>query len=162
MIRLFGRPPPLPRFGSLAPRQAEACAVLHGAAFAHGWSAMEFERLIAARSSWADAALDGRTGALVGFILSRGAAGEAEVLTIVVNEDWRGRGVGRQLLVRHMAQLVTGRIGELFLEVNEDNAAARKLYATAGFAEVGRREGYYRPRPDAPALAALILRRALT
>ena len=31
----------------------------------------------------------------------------------------------------------------LFLEVAEDNAAARALYATAGFAEAGRRRGYY-------------------
>ena len=34
-------------------------------------------------------------------------------------------------------------VGAVFLEVDENNAAARKLYQRAGFETVGRREGYY-------------------
>ena len=47
-----------------------------------------------------------------------------------------------------------------FLEVAADNAAAQALYARAGFAESGRRRGYYR-RPDGSGLDALVMQRAL-
>jgi ribosomal-protein-alanine N-acetyltransferase len=43
----------------------------------------------------------------------------------------------------------------VFLEVEEANAPARALYRRAGFADVGRREGYY----EANGAAAVIMRR---
>ena len=49
----------------------------------------------------------------------------------------------------------------MFLEVAEDNRAARALYAAAGFASVGRRPAYYARPGAADAVAALILRRDL-
>ena len=48
----------------------------------------------------------------------------------------------------------------MFLEVDEDNAPARRLYARAGFREVGRRPGYYQQDKGAAA-TALVLRRDL-
>ena len=155
---LFGRTRP-PSLVRLDPTHAEACAVLHGGSFAHGWSALDFERLIAAPSSFGDAALDGRNGGPAGFVLSRGAAGEAEVLTIVVAPAWRGRGLGRRLIGRHVERLAAARIEALFLEVNEDNAPARRLYARTGFVQVGRRDNYYAAAPDRGPAAALLLRR---
>ena len=47
----------------------------------------------------------------------------------------------------------------VFLEVEEDNVAARRLYARRHFREVGRRNAYYR-RPEGAA-RALVLRRDL-
>ena len=44
----------------------------------------------------------------------------------------------------------------VFLEVDEDNKPARKLYARAEFREVGRRPGYY-----SGGKSALVLRRDL-
>jgi ribosomal-protein-alanine N-acetyltransferase len=46
---------------------------------------------------------------------------------------------------------------KLFLEVAEDNAAARRLYESYGFKQIGRRPGYYK-RPGGPAMAALTMR----
>ena len=46
-----------------------------------------------------------------------------------------------------------------FLEVAEDNAAARALYRAAGWNETGRRRGYY-PRPGG-ALDAITLAKPL-
>ena len=63
---------------------ADACAALHSTAFAYAWGEHEFERLISASNAVGDAALDRDEADLVGFILSRVAADEAEVLTIVV------------------------------------------------------------------------------
>ena len=48
----------------------------------------------------------------------------------------------------------------MFLEVDEDNTAASRLYDRAGFREVGRRPGYY-PGAGGKAAAALVLRRDL-
>ncbi len=156
----FGRAAAPPDLGRLVPAQAEACERLHAACFPRGWSALEFESLIAAPTSFGEAAVDRRTAALAGFVLSRGAAGEAEVLTIAVDPGQRRRGIGRHLLDRHLRTLAEARVGTLFLEVEEANAAARALYVAAGFTEVGRREAYYRA-PDGSRAAALILRRTL-
>jgi ribosomal-protein-alanine N-acetyltransferase len=48
----------------------------------------------------------------------------------------------------------------ILLEVDEENAPARRLYARAGFYAVGRRPGYYR-NPAAGGGTALLLRRDL-
>lgn len=157
-MALFSRPGK-PVLAGLAPGDAAACAALHGSAFAHGWPEIEFERLIAADTSYADAALEGRT--LAGFILSRVAADEAEVLTIVVGGRWRSRGFGRALMERHLDRLAATGARTLFLDVNADNAPARALYARTGFAEVGRRKAYYAAPEGAPRADALILRRSL-
>ena len=45
----------------------------------------------------------------------------------------------------------------LYLEVRESNDAARRLYASRGFEEVGRRRKYYRR----PVEDAIVLRRAM-
>jgi ribosomal-protein-alanine N-acetyltransferase len=145
----------------LTPALAEACADLHQLSFLHGWSALEFERLIGAAASFGDMACYGKASILGGFILSRGAAGEAEILTIAVAPACRRRGVGRGLVERHLARLAAARIETLFLEVSETNTAARKLYAACGFVEVGRRPAYYAAAPGEAPAAALILRRTI-
>lgn len=98
-------------------------------------------------------------GRAAGFALVRVAADEAELLTIAVEVDRRGCGLGRRLLgaVVELAREKGAR--SLFLEVGADNAPARSLYSQAGFMEVGRRPDYYR-RPAGSA-DALVLRLTL-
>ena len=141
--------------------QADACAELHSTAFAYSWGEHEFERLISASNAVGDAALDPRRKNLVGFILSRVAADEAEVLTVVVAPSHRKRGIGRQLVESHLRRLRNMKVRALFLEVGETNVAAKKLYASLGFAEVGRRKNYYRTADPEKQIAALVLRRDL-
>ena len=90
---------------------------------------------------------------VVGAILMQVAAGEVEVLQLAVDGTWRRRGLGRALLAEGLA--AAGRRGATtaYLEVRESNAAARDLYARAGFAEIGRRRGYYLDGEDALVLA---------
>ena len=97
---------------------------------------------------------------LVGFIMSRMAAGEAEILSVAVAARQRGRGVARQLLTLHLRRLAGLGTRVVFLEVDEANTAARRLYHRAGFKEAGRREGYYRGTGGNQS-AALVLRRDL-
>jgi [ribosomal protein S18]-alanine N-acetyltransferase len=132
-------------------------AALHAASFQRGWSEDEFEKLLLERNVVADRASLGTE--LVGFILSRIAAGEAEILSIAVHISERKHGLGRRLLDINMRRMAGLGVRSLFLEVAQDNLAARKLYQRAGFRDVGRREAYYADRDGA---AALILRRELT
>ena len=125
--------------------RAADCARLHATGFPHPWDALDFERLIGAETSFGHAAVETRDPRrLAGFILSRRAADEAEVLTIVVDPASRRQGIAGRLMQANMEVLARTGVKSWFLEVGETNAAARKLYAGLGFAEVGRRQGYYR------------------
>jgi ribosomal-protein-alanine N-acetyltransferase len=147
--------PPLLAEG--AARDAAAMARLHAASFRRGWSEDEIERLLLDRTVLAHVATIGRHFA--GFIISRRAADEAEILTVAVAAGFRGRNIGRDLLRRHLGRLAALGTRTVFLEVDEGNTAAVRLYRRAGFVEVGRREGYY-PQ-GGPAAHALVLRRDL-
>jgi ribosomal-protein-alanine N-acetyltransferase len=152
--RLFARATPV--LSEARPRDATAIARLHGASFHRGWSDGEIERMLLDRSVLAHRAMAGR--ALVGFILSRIVAGEAEILSVAVASSWQGRGLARAMLNLHLRRLAGLGVRTVFLEVDEDNTPARKLYGRAHFREVGRREGYYR---DSGGKTALVLRRDL-
>jgi [ribosomal protein S18]-alanine N-acetyltransferase len=122
---------------------AAALAALHGRAFAHGWSDSEFERLLADKAVVAHVARVGSSKMPAGFMLSRRAADEAEILTVAVAPAARGQGIARALLARHLGRLAALGIARVFLEVDDGNRPALKLYERAGFRPVGRREGYY-------------------
>jgi ribosomal-protein-alanine N-acetyltransferase len=143
-----------PGLSEAGPRDARAFATLHGASFHRGWSDGEFEQLLFDRNIVAHRALVG--GHLVGFILSRLVLGEAEILSVAVASSWRGKGLARRLLDLNLRRLAGLGARTVFLEVDEGNVPARRLYQRAGFRDVGRRPGYY-----APCQGALILRRDL-
>ena len=71
------------------------------------------------------------------------AADEAEILSIAVAAGHRGRGLSRTLLLTHLGHLAGRGVRTVFLEVEENNQPARRLYDRAGFMVVGRRERYY-------------------
>jgi ribosomal-protein-alanine N-acetyltransferase len=152
--RLLGRGEPM--LSTASTRDARRLAALHAASFHRGWSDGEFEALLIDRNIVADRATVG--GNLVGFILSRMAADEAEILSVAVATARRGKGLARRLLDLNLRRLAGLGARAVFLEVDEGNVPARKLYRRAGFREVGRREGYY---PEGKGAAALILRRDL-
>jgi ribosomal-protein-alanine N-acetyltransferase len=144
----------------IMPLRADAlarCVAMHAASFHRGWDETEFRALLADPTVVSAAAVDGRSGRLLSFVLSRRALDEAEILTIVVDRAARGAGVGGRLLADHMARLKAGGVRALFLEVDAGNKAALALYARAGFVKVGERKGYYATGAG-PAATALILR----
>src|SRR5581483_9577715 len=156
LTRMFTRGEPA--LTEASPRDAAAMAALHAVSFRRGWSDGEIEALLADENVLAHRAMLGRT--LTGFIVSRRVAGEAEILSLAVAPSSRGRGLGAAMLRLHLRQLAGLGVQAVFLEVDEDNAPACRLYASAGFQQVARREGYY--RDDAGrSTAALVLRRDL-
>jgi ribosomal-protein-alanine N-acetyltransferase len=142
----------------LRARDALACARLHETSFSHPWSSAEFEALLADPSCVGDGLGDGKN--LSGFILSRRALDEAEVLTIAVSASLRGKGYGHRLLSLHIGRLASLGVRQLFLEVDEGNLPALALYARFGFSIAGRREKYY-AKADGGYGNALVMRRAL-
>ena len=153
---LFGRGEP--SFVEASPREAVAIAALHAVSFHRGWSEQEVEALLLDRAVVAHRAMLG--GTFAGFILSRRAADEAEILSVAVSGPRRGRGIGRGLLTLHLRRLAGLGVASVFLEVDENNMAAIRLYRRAGFRDVGRRPNYYPGATGKPS-AALVLRRDL-
>ena len=125
---------------------ADALVEIHADAFARGWSAEDLEALLVEPNVFALAirreSIFG-IRRLVGFVLVRVAADEAEILTIAVSPSRRGRGYGRLLMEEAMRRLYRERVAACFLEVNRDNDRAVGLYQVLGFEEVGMRKGYY-------------------
>lgn len=120
----------------------ETMAALHARAFpgARGWSADEIAGLIAAPGGFV-------VSEATGFALGRAIAGEAELLTVAVAPEARRRGTGRALIARFEIDARARGAETAFLEVAADNLAALELYLSAGWAESGRRQGYY-ARPN--------------
>lgn len=147
-----------PALSDAGARDASAIATLHAASFRRGWSEQEVEGLLLDRNVVAQRAMLGR--AFAGFIMSRQAADEAEILSIAVDRRSQGRGLARQLLNLHLRRLAGLGTRAVFLEVDEHNKPAIKLYVRAGFHEISRRPNYY-PLPGGKTAAALALRRDL-
>ena len=74
---------------------------------------------------------------------------EADVQTVGVRPDRQGDGLGRTLVEDLLAEAARRGCTQVLLEVREGNTAARRLYASLGFEEVGLRRGYYGPGADA-------------
>ena len=115
---------------------------LHNETFDDGWSPQAFAELLKTPGAEASVALE--CGEPVGFLLTRNAADEAEIVSIGTRPSVQRRGVARQLLERTVASLGAKGVRYLFLEVAASNVAAQGLYRALDFSEVGRRRGYYK------------------
>jgi ribosomal-protein-alanine N-acetyltransferase len=87
------------------------------------------------------------SGQVEGMIVYRGPLAEqGEILNLAIAPGRRRRGLGRSLL----GWLREHHPATWFLEVRAANHGAIDFYRRCGFAEVGRRKGYYRdPVEDA-------------
>jgi len=140
------------------PLEANVLAALQAACFPEEpWDAASIASLCAPPEGFALLALRGEEP--VGFVLARVAAGEGEILAIGVLPTERRSGVGRRLVEATLAHARELGADALFLEVAEDNGAARTLYMANEFFSVGRRPGYYK-RPSGT-VAALVLRHTI-
>lgn len=134
------------------PLHATALSAIHARAFPEDecWD----ERIIAGQLS--QPGVFGLVDARGGMILARLAADEAEVLTVAVVPERRQQGLGGRLMEAAANEARQRGAKVLFLEVSTRNPAARGLYQSLGFIQVGRRRGYYADGTD-----ALTLRKTL-
>jgi ribosomal-protein-alanine N-acetyltransferase len=138
---------------------AKDLARIHGQSFYRGWPTADFQSFLEDRNTPAYIACDAKRR-IAGFALIRTVADEAELLTIAVEPRWRGKGVGRALMDAAFADLMMSPARRMFLEVDEQNHAAIRLYQKLGFSTISSRKGYY-PRADGSAATALVMARDL-
>lgn len=138
---------------------AAVISLLHAECFdeAH-WDERAVTEILALPGAYGFIALEHEAPA--GFVLARVAADECEILSLGVRRASRRSGLGRELLRAALNVANASKARAVYLEVAEDNAAARRLYEVEGFSAAGRRRGYYR-RAESPQTAALMLSRDL-
>ena len=150
------------RVESLSAADASRLAEIHASSFADHWPADAFEALLGRPQVAALGALVNGSPSLQGFVLIQIIADEAEILTFCVQPGCRQLGLGRALLKSSFDLARTRGAARVFLEVGEDNLAARALYESEGFALVGRRAAYYHgSQADRVGADALVLRKPL-
>lgn len=94
-----------------------------------------------------------------GFLLSRAAPGEEELLLLAVDPAVRRQGMGSALLECFLNDARARGAEAVFLEMRENNPAAA-FYCRLGFVSIGRRRDYYR-LADGSRLDAITFRRSL-
>lgn len=108
----------------------------------------------------ADGALtDAVSSPPAGFVLSRHAADEEELLLIAVLPDARTRGLGQILIDLLFRSAAKRGVNHIFLEMRRDNPAIH-LYQKVGFEPIGERPYYYKLL-DGTRLDAITFRRSL-
>jgi len=111
-------------------------AELHAQCFPHRpWTAADFADL---KKSGCDIVASEN-----GFIVWRVVADEAELITIGVAPAARKTGIASAMLAIMTGDVKKRGAKKIFLEVAENNTAARALYDRNGFVTVGRRPKYY-------------------
>jgi ribosomal-protein-alanine N-acetyltransferase len=123
--------------------------------YGEAWTTSQCAGLLPLPGVWLSLAHD--ASGVVGFSLARTVDIEAELLLLAVRRRAQGRGVGKILLDRFLADSKVRGATRLHLEVREGNHAV-KLYEQFGFSLVGRRRNYY-SGPDGRAFDALTLAR---
>ncbi|MBR1380775.1 MAG: ribosomal protein S18-alanine N-acetyltransferase [Alphaproteobacteria bacterium] len=111
-------------------------ARIHAACFPHKpWTANDFSEL---KKSGCDIVSSNN-----GFIVYRIVCDECELISIGVMPDSRRMGLGITMLEIMTRDAMSRGVKKIFLDVAENNDAARKLYTAYGFTEIGRRPKYY-------------------
>jgi tRNA threonylcarbamoyladenosine biosynthesis protein TsaB len=128
------------RIRSIGAAESPVLAAIHRECSGKPWDEEAFAKLLA---TGAEASLAQEGDEPLGFILTRAAADETEIIMIATRPFARRRGIAKAL-VRHQAKDLASRgITRFFLEVASLNQPARQLYAACGFKEAGVRKAYY-------------------
>lgn len=103
-----------------------------------------------------------RGDSVAGYAILSVAAGEAHVLNLCVDSDYRKLGYGDGLLDEILLRARDTGVSEVFLEVRPSNVPALSLYRKKGFRQIARRRAYYQARSgreDASVLSLVLKER---
>lgn len=134
-----------------SPDDAPELARIARAALPEGWSEASLREVLARVGACALV-----TEPIRGFVLGGRVADEAEILTLAVEREARGQGLGRALVVGLLERLRADGVRKISLEVRSSNGVALELYRSLGFATAGTRARYYRDGEDALVLGAAL------
>ena len=94
------------------------------------------------------------------MIVYRMSHEQADIITVAVLPQFRRKGFARALITEAMKNMVKNGCKQLFLDVEDGNSTALKLYENFGFTHINRRKQYYRQK-DGSFTDALVMRKKL-
>ena len=94
---------------------------------------------------------------IVGYVAMAHVLDEGHITNLAVAPDMRRRGIAEELMAAALRNATELQLRYIYLEVRESNIAAYSLYEKLGFAEVGKRPGYYTGPNEDAILMTLIL-----
>ena len=83
---------------------------------------------------------------VAGYAILSVAAGEAHILNLCVDPEYRSLGYGETLLDELLYRARVAEVREIFLEVRPSNNTAIALYRKKGFHQIAERPAYYQAR----------------
>ena len=137
------------------PADADPLSAIERRCFGDPWSPAGFRYALLTPGTFGLVAERG--SAVLGYLIARLVADEAEVLNLAVVPEARRRGIGGALLRAGLERCTEDQVKEVFLEVRESNHNARALYLAHGFRAVGQRAAYYRNPPEDAVVLRLTL-----
>ena len=131
---------PVIRFMRL--KDVDAVAAIEQATFARPWSRESFRQELT-RNAVARYLVAEEEGKILGYAGAWVILDESHITNIAVQEEARGRGIGKRLTAE-LLQILSN-IGACYdtLEVRVSNERAQNLYKSLGFVSVGKRKRYY-------------------
>ena len=84
------------------------------------------------------------------------AAGEAHILNLCIDPEFRSHGYGERLLDEMLFRARSASVREIFLEVRPSNERAIQLYSKKGFHQVANRPAYYQANEGREDAAVLV------
>ena len=128
------------------PSDLSAITALEKDIFSDPWNERDITAYITSEDGMCYTAL--ADGEVIAYLIGRKIAPEGEIYRIAVREDKRERGIGYRLLSYALKTEMGAGVETVFLEVRSKNIAARRLYASYGFVEIGIRKSYYKDPAD--------------
>lgn len=124
---------------------AEILQRLHADAFSNYWNVADFNDFFATKGTYAWLAMseDGRPA---GMVVLRVQYEQSDIITIAVSHLFRRQGIAYALMEQATAFALEKDASVMFLDVEEHNHAAQKLYENLGFIQLSRRKLYYRQK----------------
>ena len=95
------------------------------------------------------------------MIVWRNQHAQSDIITLATRPAFRRKGLGRALLAQALAQMETAGVRDIFLDVEDGNAAALALYEAHGFRYQRRRKLYYRQK-DGSFTDALVMHKKIS
>lgn len=132
---------PAPRLCAMQYGDLDQVLRIERTAYSFPWTRGNFVDSLAA-GYLAEMLVHDRDG-LIGYFVAMAGVDEMHLLNLTVAPAHQRCGHSRTLLDALQRRCLERRLPKLWLEVRASNMRALQVYAAGGFAEVGRRRGYY-------------------